>query len=222
MKDAISDDPGPPGRRQTHPAARRGLEEAPRITLRRQVTTAAAAAASEQEFFARLGHADVLVRKRFSVKSPGQVTGYSVALPGDTAKDGGLVWYGGGILAADLSWPKLRQRWNPTRAAPGRPHLNLTAGERNAVWEHATRAAADATAQIRNLAWTDAAAAADAAWATSDTCTWPPRCSAAASFARPPTPTTAPPAHPMAASLSPPPPGTSSARPPGCYPRWPA
>ena len=41
--------------------------------------------------------------------------------------------------------------------------------ERNAVWEHATRVAADAAAQIRNLAGTDPAAAADAAWATSDT-----------------------------------------------------
>ena len=111
----------------------------------------------------------MLVRKRFSVKNPGQVTGYSVALPGDTTKDGGPIWYGGGKLAADLSWPKLQQRWTPTRAAPGRPHLNLTAGDRNAVWDHATRAAADATAQIRTLAWTDPAAAADAAWATSDT-----------------------------------------------------
>jgi hypothetical protein len=109
------------------------------------------------------------VRKRFSVKSPGQVTGYSVALPVDTAKDGGPVWYGGGKLAADLSWPKLAQRWTPPRATPGRAHLNLTAEERTAVWDHATRAAADATAQIRNLAWTDPAAAADAAWATSDT-----------------------------------------------------
>ena len=87
--------------------------------------------------------------------NPGQVTGYSVALPGDTTKDGGPVWYGGGKLAADLSWPKLQQRWTPTRAAPGRPHLTLTAEERNAVWDHATRAAADATAQIRNLAWTE-------------------------------------------------------------------
>jgi len=104
----------------------------------------------------------VLVRKRFSVKNPGQVTGYSVALPGDTAKDGGPVWYGGAKLAADLSWPRLRQRWTPLRAGPGRPHLNLTAEERNAVWEHATRIAADATAQIRNLAGTGPAAAADA------------------------------------------------------------
>ena len=158
-----------PTRAENEKAARRGLEEAPRITLRRQVTTAAAAAGSEDEFFGRLDQAGVLVRKRFSVQSPGQVTGYSVALPGDTTRDGGPVWYGGGKLAADLSWPKLRQRWTPTRAAPGRPHLSLTAEERNAIWEHATRAAADATAQIRTLAWTDPAAAADAAWATSDT-----------------------------------------------------
>jgi len=158
-----------PSRAENEKAARRGLEEAPRITLRRQVTTAAAAAGSEGEFFARLDQAGVLVRKRFSVKSPGQVTGYSVALPGDTAKDGGPVWYGGGKLAADLSWPKLRQRWIPTRAAPGRRHLTLTAEERNAVWDHATRAAADAAAQIRATVWTDPAAAGDAAWATSDT-----------------------------------------------------
>ena len=153
--------------RENEKAARRGLDEAPRITLRRQVTTAAAAAGSEHEFFARLDQAGVLVRKRFSVKSPGQVTGYSVALPGDTTKDGGPVWYGGGKLAADLSWPKLQQRWTSHRVTPGA--AGLTAEERNAVWDHATRAAADAAAQIRTLAWTDPAAAADAAWATSDT-----------------------------------------------------
>ena len=158
-----------PTRAENEKATRRGLDEAPRITLRRQVATAAAGAGSEDEFFIRLDQAGVLVRKRFSVTSPGQVTGYSVALPGDTTKDGGPVWYGGGKLAADLTWPKLRQRWTPDRATPGRPHPDLTAGERTAIWEHATRAAADATAQIRNLAWTNPAAAADAAWATSDT-----------------------------------------------------
>ena len=106
-----------PTRAENEKAARRGLDEAPRITLRRQVTTAAAGAGSEDEFFARLDQAGVLVRKRFSVTSPGQVTGYSVALPADTAKDGGPVWHGGGKLAADLSWPKLQQRWTPTRTA---------------------------------------------------------------------------------------------------------
>jgi hypothetical protein len=157
-----------PTRAENEKAARRGLDEAPRITLRRQVTTAAASANSEQEFFARLDQAAVLMRKRFSVTNPGQVTGYSVALPGDTTKDGDPVWYGGGKLAPDLSLPELRQRWTPPRATHGRPHPNLTAEERNALWEHATRVAADATAQIRSLAWTDPAAAADAAWATSD------------------------------------------------------
>jgi hypothetical protein len=156
-----------PTRAENEKAARRGLDEAPRITLRRQVSTAAAAN-GEQEFFARLGQADILVRKRFSVTNPGQITGYSVALPGDTAKDGGPVWYGGGKLAPDLSWPKLRQRWTPGRATPFRAQPELTTEERNALWDHATRVAADATAQIRNLAWTDPAAAADAAWATSD------------------------------------------------------
>jgi len=155
-----------PTRAENEKAARRGLEEAPRITLRRHVTTAAAATGSEGEFFTRLDQAGVLVRKRFSVQSPGQVTGYSVALPGDTAKDGGPVWYGGGKLAADLSWPKLRQRWRTPRAMSG---AHLSAEERNAVWDHATRAAADAAAQIRATVWTDPAAAADAAWATSDT-----------------------------------------------------
>ena len=158
-----------PTRAESEKATRHGLEEAPRITLRRQVTTAAAAAGSEDEFFARLDQAAVLVRKRFSITSPGQVTGYSVALSADTTKDGGPVWYGGGKLAADLSWPKLKQRWTPTRTAPGRPHLTLTAEERNALWDHAARAAADATAQIRTLARTNPAAAADTAWATSDT-----------------------------------------------------
>ena len=158
-----------PTRAEDEKAARRGLDEAPRITLRRHVTTAAASANDEEEFFARLGEAGVLVRTRFSVKNPGQVTGYSVAFPGDTARDGGPVWYGGGKLAPDLSWPKLRQRWAPGRATPGRVRPDLTAQERNAVWEHVTRIAADATSQIRHLAWTNPAAAADAAWATSDT-----------------------------------------------------
>jgi hypothetical protein len=153
-----------PTRAETEKASREGLDEAPRITLRRQVTTAAASAGSEDEFFARLDQVGVPVRKRFSVKNPSQVTGYSVALPGDTTKDGGPIWYGGGKLAADLTWPKLQQRWTPHRATPGPGRL--TAEERNAVWDHATRVAADAAAQIRAMARTDPAAAADAAWAS--------------------------------------------------------
>jgi hypothetical protein len=158
--------PRRPSRAEREKAARRGLEEPPRVTLRRHVTTAAAGAGSEQEFFALLGRAGVLTRQRFSAMNPGQVTGYAVALPGDTAQDGGPVWYGGGRLAPDLTWPKLRQRWAAPGAAPGDP---FTAAERNAIWEHAARAAEDAATYIRTLAGTDPVAAADAAWAASDT-----------------------------------------------------
>ena len=159
--------PRRPSRAESEKAARRGLGEAPRVTLRRHVITAAAGAASEEEFFARLDQAGVLVRQRFSTKAPGQVTGYAVALPGDTSKDGGPVWYGGGKLAADLTWPKLRQRWTRPGATPGAERL--TAAEQKAAWEHAARVAADAAAQIRAQAGSNPAAAADAAWAASDT-----------------------------------------------------
>ena len=99
-----------PSTREIRRARDHGLGEAPRLTLHRHVTTAAAAA-SEEEFFALLEQAGVRIRKRSSADDPGQVTGYAVALPGDTASDGSPVWYGGGKLGADLTLPRLRQRW---------------------------------------------------------------------------------------------------------------
>ena len=112
-----------PTRAENEKAARRGLDEAPEDH---------AAAAGHHRCRVSGQRAGVLrppgpgrgagaqAVQRQAI--PAQVTGYSVALPGDTAKDGGPVWYGGGKLAADLSWPKLRQRWTPHRATPGRPH----------------------------------------------------------------------------------------------------
>jgi hypothetical protein len=105
-----------PTRAETEQAARRGWAEPARVTLRREVCTAAAAAGSEREFFTRLRAAGVLVRERYSTVNTGQITGYAVGLPGHTARDGGVVWYGGGKLAADLTLPKLRVRW--TGAGP--------------------------------------------------------------------------------------------------------
>ena len=154
-----------PTRAETGKAARHGRDEPPRTTLRRHVATAAASAASAEEFFARLDQAGILVRLRYSTRNPGQVTGYAIALSGDTARNGEPVWYGGGKLAADLSWPGLAQRW--TR--PARPDSPLTPGEADALWEYAARTAADATARIRHYAATgNPAAAADAASAASD------------------------------------------------------
>ena len=155
-----------PSRAESEKAARRGLDEPPRVMLRRHVSTAAAGAGSEQEFCARLAQAGVMVRPRLSARNPGQVTGYAVALPGDTAKNGGPVWYGGGKLAADLTWPKICQRWNHAGSIP---RERFTPAEHNAIWEHAARAAGDAAAQIRLHAESDPTAAADAAWAAGDT-----------------------------------------------------
>ena len=160
-----------PTRAEAEKTRRRGWQEAPRVTLKREVSTAAAAAAGEQDFFTRLQRAGVRVRKRYSTRNPGEVTGYSVALAHDTTSAGGPVWYGGGKLAADLTLPKLRQRWanGPVDGATI-PGDRLTARERAAIWEHAARIAADATGQIRSLAAAGhPAAAADAAWAAGDT-----------------------------------------------------
>jgi hypothetical protein len=100
-------------RAEAEQAARRGWDETPRAALRREVCTAAAGASTEQEFFTRLRQGEVLVRLRHSTTSPGQVTGYAVGLAAHTARDGGVIWYGGGKLAADLTLPKLRTRWQP-------------------------------------------------------------------------------------------------------------
>jgi hypothetical protein len=108
-----------PSRAEAEQAGRRGWGEPPRVRLRREVCTAAAGASSEQEFFTRLGEAGVVVRKRYSITSPGEVTGYAVGLPAHAAKAGGVVWYGGGKLAADLTLPKLRHRWAACGQQPG-------------------------------------------------------------------------------------------------------
>jgi hypothetical protein len=81
-----------PSRAESEKAARRRLDEPPRVTLRRHVTIAAAISASSAEFFARLGEAGILARPRYSSREPRQVTGYAVALPGDTSRDGSPVW----------------------------------------------------------------------------------------------------------------------------------
>jgi hypothetical protein len=108
-----------PGRAETEQAARRGWAEAPRVKLCREVAEAAAAAGTEQEFFTRLADAGVAVRQRCSTAHPDQVTGYAVGLPEHTASGGGVIWYGGGKLAADLSLPKLRRRWTSPSTADG-------------------------------------------------------------------------------------------------------
>ena len=108
-----------PSRPETERAARCGWSEPPRVTLCREVCTAAAGAASEQQFFARLETAGIAIRKRGGTTTRGEVTGYAVGLPAHRTKDGQIIWYGGGELAADLTLPKLRRRWTGPGAIPG-------------------------------------------------------------------------------------------------------
>jgi hypothetical protein len=151
-----------PTRAEKEKATRNGRAEPPRTTLRRQVATCAAAATSTEDFLARLDRAEIGVRLRYSAKSPGQVTGYAVSMPGDTTTDGAPVWYGGGKLATDLSWTGLCRRW----AGPRDPGPSWTAQERDDLWQHAARITGTAAEQIRNAASPEAAA--DAAYAAGD------------------------------------------------------
>ncbi|MGN9763090.1 relaxase/mobilization nuclease domain-containing protein [Streptomyces sp. SD31] len=90
-------------------AQRRGLAESARETLQRTVREAAAAATSDADFFARLGNAGVRVQQR--IAPDGNITGYSVALPGDRNRKQEPVWFPGSRLAPDLSLPRVRERW---------------------------------------------------------------------------------------------------------------
>ena len=142
-----------------------------RAVLRNRVTAAAEQAQDETGFFAELREAGVPVRLRFSEINPGEVTGYSVTLPGHTGPAGESRWYGGGRLADGLTLPRLRRYWNQDRtaAATRGGSFRFTASEREAFYRHATRQAAAATEHIRRSAGEDPAAAADAAWAAAAT-----------------------------------------------------
>ena len=71
-------------RAETEQAARRGWDEAPRVSLRREVCAAAAGAGSEREFFARLEQAGVLVRKRLSTGDRLRAAARLVAMAGSS------------------------------------------------------------------------------------------------------------------------------------------
>ncbi len=143
---------------------------AARAVLRNLVTGAASQVPDEARFFNRLREAGVQVRLRFSDANPGQVTGYSVTLPGHAGHDGAVLWYGGGRLAADLTLPRLRDRWSqPRNAGPERSGaFRFTVPERNAIYRNAARHASAAAEHIRRCAHSNPAGAADAAWAAAD------------------------------------------------------
>ncbi|WP_152563818.1 relaxase/mobilization nuclease domain-containing protein [Actinomadura welshii] len=136
-----------------------------RAVLRTTVRRAADEARTTAEFLQVLEKQHgLLVRPRYSRTTPGEVTGYAVALP----DDGEPSWHTGGQLAADLTLPRIQQRWNSPERSTTSPEDELTHEERQALYDDAARAAAHATSQIRRHLVTNSYGAEDACWAASD------------------------------------------------------
>ncbi|MFJ4703635.1 relaxase/mobilization nuclease domain-containing protein [Streptomyces anulatus] len=95
---------------ERHKAQRQGRERTAREELRETVRRAVTGATSDEEFFARLAAAGLLIRKRTAPS--GDLLGYKVALHDDLNKDGEPVFYPGARLAPDLSLPRIRERWS--------------------------------------------------------------------------------------------------------------
>ncbi|MEU4583549.1 hypothetical protein AB0F92_15905 [Kitasatospora aureofaciens] len=91
-----------PTQAEQHRAKRLGQATTTREQLRTKVRLAVAASSTEEQFFLALDQFGVLFKE--SLLPSGDVKGYSVTLPGETA------WFSGSNLAPDLSLPKIRQR----------------------------------------------------------------------------------------------------------------
>jgi hypothetical protein len=164
-----------------------------RLMLRQIVRAAAGNSSSWEQFTERLHQQGVGVRPRMSERTPGQITGYAVALP-DQYDTGRTIWFGGGKFAPDLTLPQLQRRWQghgPRTEADavagaiqdkgrsstgdgagsrsGTDRFGLTPQERR-LWQSAQDAAAAAATHITATidSGTDLGPAGDAAWATAD------------------------------------------------------
>ena len=109
-------------------AERLGQEGTGRDRLRIGVRRALAGAASEEEFLARLAVQGI----QFEIRRlpSGDAKGYKFALP--TGEPGGPVWFTGSQLAADLTLPKIHERFTigvdePARSQSGSEGRSSTA-----------------------------------------------------------------------------------------------
>ncbi len=104
-----------PTRAESEKATRQGRAETERETVRRLVRAAAGTARSAEEFRSELVSSGVMFSPRRSTQDPKMVTGYKAALRPDLIRDDhqqtAPVWFAGGGLDKDLTWPKLCARW---------------------------------------------------------------------------------------------------------------
>ncbi|WP_051338118.1 relaxase/mobilization nuclease domain-containing protein [Streptomyces flavidovirens] len=115
-------------------AQRQGQQVTARQWLREQAYAVAAAVRTVEDYFTVLQSLGIQVKTRIGPET-GDVIGYSLAAPGDTAQDE-PVWYGGSKLAPDLSINRLRERL-PTQNVADRPQHVADPDE---AWRHTTSA----------------------------------------------------------------------------------
>lgn len=103
------------------PAERRRAEtehrpQGIRDELRRRMRSSLATASHQGEYIQHLLDAGVRVQPRFEKGSTAKVAGYRVAMPPRSGQggqgDGRTVWYSPSKLDAELSWPKVCQRFD--------------------------------------------------------------------------------------------------------------
>jgi hypothetical protein len=111
------------GRTREH-AIWRGWTEAPRASLRREVSTVAAGAGSEEEVFVRVLQAGTLICERYSTTHLGDVTGYAVGLPHRSVSDGEVMRYD------RESSPLISRCRSSVLAGPGQPRRLCAARSR--------------------------------------------------------------------------------------------
>ncbi|MFE4855877.1 relaxase/mobilization nuclease domain-containing protein [Streptomyces sp. NPDC056670] len=135
-------------------AERQGQEVTTREWLRERAYAVAAAVHSIDDYFTVLASLGIQVKTRIGPES-GEVTGYSLAAPGDS------IFFGGSKLAPDLSYNRLTERL-PTQEVPDRPRVVADPAEPWRRTESAARAALtaldsgdDATAQGQLDAFAD-------------------------------------------------------------------
>ena len=144
------------GRAMTGPTAH--------VVLAREVLRAARASRTEDQFFAELDRAGLLVRPRSDPSGTDRMVGYAVTLPGLADRAGQPVWFGGGTLATALRLGEMRARWRAGRTgAP--PGVDMFAGaDAGQIYAHAVAVAQLAAAEMA----TARSGRADIAYAAAD------------------------------------------------------
>lgn len=132
------------GRAEREKAARQGRHPA-RVELRAAARQAAASATDFAAFRHVLEGRGYLVAER--LLPSGERAGYTLARSGDVTAGGTPVRYSGRSLAADLSLPKLEQRWAQARSG-ARPDLAAVPAGSEAWLRQTTRAVSRARQEL--------------------------------------------------------------------------